>query len=110
MKSYLFLAAAIIFEVISTTALARSESFTRLIPSVITIVGYSISIWCLSFPIRVMPTGVIYAIWSGMGIVCISAIAWIWYRQSLDFAALLGMSFIVVGVIIVNVFSKSVAH
>ncbi len=57
-----------------------------------------------------MPTGVVYAIWSGMGIVFISAIAWVWYRQSLDFAAILGMAFILVGVIIVNLFSKSVVH
>lgn len=110
MKYYLFLVAAIVFEVIATTSLARSDSFTRLIPSVITIAGYAIAFWCLSFPLRVMPTGVVYAIWSGMGIVFISAIAWVWYRQSLDFAAILGMAFILVGVIIVNLFSKSVVH
>lgn len=110
MKYYLFLIAAIVFEVIATTSLARSDSFTRLIPSLITVAGYAIAFWCLSFPLRVMPTGVVYAIWSGMGIVFISAIAWVWYRQSLDFAALLGMAFILVGVIIVNLFSKSVVH
>lgn len=109
-KHYLFLLAAIVAEVIATTSLARSASFTRLGPSLITIGGYAIAFWCLSFPLRVMPTGVVYAIWSGMGIVLISAVAWVWYRQSLDFAALLGLAFILVGVVIVNVFSKSVGH
>jgi small multidrug resistance pump len=109
-KHYLFLVVAIISEVIATTFLARSESFTRLVPSVITVAGYAIAFWCLSFPLRVMPTGIVYAIWSGMGIVLISAVAWVWLRQSLDFAALLGLAFIILGVIIVNVFSKSSVH
>ena len=109
-KYYLILTAAIIFEVIATTALARSDNFTRLVPSLITVGGYAIAFWCLSFPLRVMPTGVIYAVWSGMGIVLISAVAWVWYRQSLDFAALLGIAFILVGVLIINLFSKSMVH
>lgn len=109
-KHYVFLVAAIMAEVIATTALARSESFTRLLPSVITVVGYAIAFWCLSFPLRVMPTGVVYAIWSGMGIVLISAVAWVWYRQALDFPAVLGLGLIVLGVTIVNVFSRSVGH
>ncbi len=109
-KHYLFLIAAIVFEVIATTSLARSDNFTRLMPSLITVAGYALAFWCLSFPLRVMPTGVVYAIWSGMGIVFISAIAWVWYRQSLDFAALLGMALILVGVIVVNLFSKSALH
>ena len=57
-----------------------------------------------------MPTGIVYAIWSGMGIVLISAVAWFWFRQTLDFAALLGLAFIIAGVVIVNVFSKSTVH
>ncbi|MDI3338886.1 SMR family transporter [Defluviimonas aestuarii] len=109
-KHYLFLVAAIFAEVLATTSLARSESFTRLGPSLITIAGYAVAFWCLSFPLRVMPTGVVYAIWSGMGIVLISAVAWIWYRQSLDFPALLGMTLILLGVVIVNVFSQSIGH
>jgi small multidrug resistance pump len=108
--NYLFLFVAIVAEVVGTTALARSDGFTRLTPSLITVVGYAVAFYCLSIPIRVMPTGVVYAIWSGMGIVLISFVAWFWYRQTLDFAALLGLGFIVTGVIIVNVFSKSVSH
>jgi small multidrug resistance pump len=74
-KRYAFLLIAIAAEVIATTALARSESFTRLVPSVITVVGYAAAFWFLSFPLRVMPAGVVYAIWSGMGIVLITAVA-----------------------------------
>lgn len=110
MKHTLLLLAAILAEVIATTALARSGSFTRLAPSVVTVLGYALAFYCLSFPLRVMPMGLVYAIWSGMGIVCISAIGWIWYRQSLDLAALLGIALILAGVVIVNLFSKSVGH
>lgn len=109
-RTYLFLMAAILAEVVATTALARSESFTRLWPSLVAIFGYAVAFWLLSYPLRVMPTGVVYAIWSGMGIVLISGVAWVWYRQTLDFAALLGLAFILVGVLIVNLFSKSIPH
>ena len=110
MRNYILLAAAIIAEVIATTALVRSENFTRLLPSLIVVTGYSSAFVLLSFPIRVMPAGVIYAIWSGMGIVLITAISWIWYQQKLDFPALIGLSFIIAGVLIINVFSNSVSH
>lgn len=109
-RTYLILLAAIVAEVIATTALARSDSFSRLGPSVLAVAGYALAFWLLSYPLRVMPTGVVYAIWSGMGIVLISAVAWIWYRQALDFAAILGLGFILAGVLIVNLFSKSITH
>lgn len=108
--NYLLLVVAIVAEVIGTTALARSDGFTRLGPSAITVVSYAVAFYCLSIPLRVMPTGIVYAIWSGMGIVLISFVAWFWYKQTLDFAALLGLGLIVAGVVIVNVFSKSVSH
>ncbi|WP_295042690.1 SMR family transporter [uncultured Paracoccus sp.] len=109
-RNYALLFLAIIAEVIATTALARSESFTRLWPSLIAAAGYAAAFWLLSFPVRVMPTGIVYAIWSGMGIVLISAIAWIWYREALDSAAILGLALILAGVVIINVFSKSIVH
>ena len=109
-KYYLYLFAAIAFEVAATTARARSASFTKLWPSLIAIAGYALAFWCLSFPLRTMPTGVVYAIWSGMGIVLITAVAWVWYRQSLDLPALIGISLILLGVVIVNVFSSAVNH
>ena len=109
-KIYLLLLVSIIAEVIGTTALARSEGFTRLVPSLITVAGYAVAFYCLSFPLRVMPTGVVYAIWSGLGIVLISLVAWFWFKQSLDVATVLGLGLIIAGVIIVNVFSKTVSH
>ncbi len=104
------LLAAIVAEVIATSALARSESFTRLVPSVITVAGYALSFWLLSYPIRVLPTGIVYAIWSGAGIVLITAVAWLFFGQKLDLPAIIGLALILAGVIVVNVFSKSVGH
>ncbi|AXS41079.1 SMR family transporter [Breoghania sp. L-A4] len=108
--TYLCLGAAIAAEVIATSALARSESFTRPIPTLITIVFYAAAFWLLSYPLRAMPTGVVYAIWSGAGIVLIALVAWVWFGQKLDFPAIVGLSFIIAGVVIVNVFSKSLTH
>ncbi|MCF7645174.1 multidrug efflux SMR transporter [Bacillus subtilis] len=110
MRNYIFLAAAIIAEVIATTALARSESFTKLVPSLIVVIGYVAAFGLLSFPMRGMPAGIVYAVWSGMGIVLITAISWIWYQQKLDFAALIGLGFIITGVLIINMFSRSVSN
>ena len=109
-RTYAILALAIIAEVIATTALARSASFTRFWPTVITVAGYVIAFWLLSFPLRVLPTGIVYAIWSGMGIVLISAVAWVWYRQTLDAPALIGLGLIIAGVLVVNLFSKALPH
>lgn len=104
------LAAAIVAEVVATTALARTEGFTRLVPSAITVVGYAFAFWCLSITLKYMSTGIVYAIWSGTGVVLIAVVAWIFYGQKLDLPAILGLSLIVAGVVIVNVFSKSVGH
>lgn len=109
-KQYILLLLAIIAEVIATTALAKSASFTKLTPSVVAIAGCAAAFWSLSFPMRVMPTGIVYAIWSGMGIVLISGIAWVWYRETLYVPAMLGLAFILIGVVIINVFSKSIVH
>mgnify|MGYP000518942436 CR=1 FL=1 len=108
--TYLFLLAAIVAEVIATSALAKTENFTRLLPSVITIAGYALSFWLLSYPIRVLPTGIVYAIWSGAGIVLITLTAWLAFDQKLDLPAILGLGLILVGVVVINVFSKSVGH
>ena len=108
--TYAILFAAIVAEVIATTALARSESFTRLVPSLITVAGYTLAFWLLSFPIRVLPTGIVYAIWSGLGIVFIAGVAWVWFGQRLDLPAVIGLGLILSGVIVVNVFSKTVLH
>jgi small multidrug resistance pump len=107
---YVTLGIAIVAEVIATTALARSESFTRLGPSVITVLGYAIAFYFLSFALRAMPTGLVYAVWSGLGIVFIAAIGWIWFGERLDTPALTGLGLIITGVVIVNVFSDTMPH
>ncbi|WP_025885545.1 DMT family transporter [Asaia prunellae] len=108
--TYLFLFIAICSEVFATTMLKLSDSFSRPIPGFLTILGYSVSFYALSFTLRVMPTGIAYAIWSGVGIVLISAISWLKFRQALDIPAMIGLGFIIFGVVIVNVFSRSVSH
>ena len=110
MKFWTILIVAIIAEVIGTTALARSDGFTRLVPSLITVAGYALAFYFLALALREMPTGIVYAIWSGMGIVLISSVAWIWYRQTLDTPALIGLGLIIAGVLVVNLFSKSLTH
>uniref|UniRef100_UPI0035B1DDE6 SMR family transporter n=2 Tax=Chitinimonas taiwanensis TaxID=240412 RepID=UPI0035B1DDE6 len=110
MTMYLYLAAAIVLEVIATTCLKVSDGFTRLWPSVVTAVGYAGSFYCLSIALRSMSTGVAYAIWSGVGIVLISLLSWLLFKQRLDAPALIGMGLIMAGVIVINTFSRSVSH
>ena len=108
--NYALLGAAIVAEVIATTALVRTESFTRLWPSVITIIFYAVSFWLLSFPIRVIPAGIVYAIWSGAGIVLITVAAWLMLGQRLDLPAILGLCLIIAGVMVIHLFSRAVEH
>ena len=107
---YTYLLIAIACEVVATSALKAADGFTRLWPSLVTLVGYGVSFYFLSLTLRTIPVGVVYAIWSGAGIVLIAAIGWVYYRQSLDAAALIGLALIVAGVLVVNLFSRTVAH
>jgi small multidrug resistance pump len=109
-RTYLLLTAAIVAEVIATTALAGSEGMTRLWPTLAALIGYAGAFWLLSLTLQTMPTGVVYAIWSGLGIVLVTAVAWVWSKQTLDLPAILGLGLIVAGVFVVNVFSKTVSH
>jgi small multidrug resistance pump len=106
----LILAVAIVAEVIATSSLTASQGFTRLVPSLLTIGGYAVAFVFLSFALKTMPTGIVYAIWSGVGIVLISIVGWLWFKQSLDLAAMVGMGLIVAGVVVINTFSRSVSH
>ncbi|MEF3274411.1 MAG: multidrug efflux SMR transporter [Chloroflexus sp.] len=106
MKYWLFLMIAILSEVAATSALKASAGFTRLLPSVIVVVGYIISFYALSLALEAIPVGIAYAIWSGIGIVLITLIAWMLYGQQLDLWAWIGMGFILIGVIILNVLSR----
>jgi small multidrug resistance pump len=107
---YLTLAVAIVAEVIATTALKSSENFTRLVPSLVVVVGYAIGFYGLASTLKTIPMGIAYAIWSGAGIVLISLLGWVVHKQALDLPALLGLGLIVAGVVVVNVFSGSVVH
>jgi small multidrug resistance pump len=106
----MYLAISIVAEVIATSALKASEGFTRLLPSAVVGIGYAISFYFLSLTLRVLSVGIVYAIWSGVGIVLISAIGWVLYGQKLDAAALVGMSLIIAGVVVVNLLSSSTGH
>ena len=110
MNNYVYLGLAIVCEVIATSFLAKSDGFTRLAPTGIAIVGYVISFYLLSLTLRVVPTGVAYAIWSGVGIVLVSAVAYFWQGQKLDAPALIGMGMISAGVLVINLFSKTAGH
>ena len=108
--AYVHLGVAIVAEVIATSALKASDGFTRLWPSLVTVLGYGVAFYFLALTLRVIPTGIAYAVWSGVGIVLISAIGWVWFRQALDLPAMIGMGLIIAGVLVVNLFSKSVGH
>jgi small multidrug resistance pump len=108
--TYAFLFTAIVLEVIGTSALKASEQFTKLLPILIMVACYGASFFFLSLVLRTLPVGIAYAIWSGLGIVLISMVGVIWFKQSLDLPALIGLGLIVAGVVVVNLFSKSVGH
>ena len=105
---WIYLIIAIITEVIATSALKESEGFTKAIPSLIVIIGYSMTFYFMSLTLRDMSVGITYAIWSGMGILLITLIGYFRYNQMLDAPAVLGMSLIALGIIILRFFSNSV--
>lgn len=107
---YALLAIAIVAEVIATSALRASEGFTRLVPAVVVLIGYGISFYCLSLTLRSLPVGIVYAIWSGVGIVLITLVAIVLYKQVPDLPAIIGLALIVAGVVVLNLFSKMQAH
>lgn len=110
MNAYVYLALAIVAEVIATSALKASEGFTRLGPSLLVAAGYGIAFYFLSLTLKSVPVGVAYAIWSGAGIVLIALIGWLVLKQPLDLPAVLGMGLIVAGVAVIQLFSTSAAH
>ncbi|BBI91796.1 small multidrug resistance domain-containing protein [Serratia symbiotica str. Tucson] len=110
MNTLMYLMMAIVAEVIATTMLKASEGFTRLWPSLLVVVGYGVSFWGLSMVVKSMPLGIVYAIWSGMGIVLISIAAVFVYQQKLDWPAMIGMGLIIAGVLVINLLSKASVH
>jgi small multidrug resistance pump len=109
-SAYLTLAIAVIAEVIGTSALKSSAGFTRLLPSLIVVVGYGAAFYFMSLSLRTMPVGIAYGIWSGLGIILISAIGWIALGQKLDLPALIGLGLILSGLLVINLLSRSTGH
>lgn len=108
--AYLYLAVAIIAEVAATSALKASEEFTKLMPSLIVIIGYAAAFYFMTLVLRTIPVGITYAIWAGLGIVLVAIVGTVIYKEIPDLPAVIGMTLIVSGVIIINVFSKTVSH
>ncbi|GEA20292.1 QacE family quaternary ammonium compound efflux SMR transporter [Vibrio harveyi] len=104
------LSIAIVCEVIATSSIPKTEQFTKLMPSTVVIIGYGIAFFLLSVTVKSMPVGLVYAIWSGAGIVLVAAVGYFLYGQKLDLAAIVGIGFILTGVVIVNLLSKTVGH
>ncbi|EGU43155.1 putative mebrane transport protein [Vibrio ichthyoenteri ATCC 700023] len=107
---YFYLSIAIVAEVIATGALKSADGFSKLGPSIVVVIGYGVAFYFLSLVLKTMPVGIAYAIWSGLGIVLISTISAVVFKQKLDLPAVIGMFLIISGVVVMNVFSKSVGH
>ena len=110
MKNWIFLCVSIIAEVIATSALKSSEGFSKPIASVIVVLGYIIAFYCLSLTLKTIPVGIAYAIWSGVGIVLVTTIAWIVFDQKLDVWGIIGIALIMSGVLVLNLVSKTSSH
>ncbi len=110
MNGWVFLGVAIVAEVIATSSLKASAGFTKLWPSLVVITGYGIAFYFLALTLKTIPVGVAYAIWAGLGIVLITLVGWLVLQQKLDPAGIFGMSLIIAGVVVINVFSKSSLH
>lgn len=108
--TWIILSIAIAFEVVATSALKETHGFTRLLPSLIAVIGYGLAFYFLSLTLKVLPVGIMYAIWSGAGIVLVAIIGWLVFRQTLDVPALIGIALILAGVLIINLFSQTVSH
>lgn len=107
--AYVYLLVAILSEVIASTALRATKGFTQLVPSLITVVGYAVSFYALSQTLNAFKLGIVYAIWSGIGMVLITILGWLIYGQKMDWPALIGIGLIIAGVVIIQLFSQQAA-
>jgi small multidrug resistance pump len=106
----IFLLLAIVFEVIGTSFLKQSDGFSKLWPSLGTVAGYGAAFYFLGLALKVIPVGIAYAVWSGLGIVLIAAIGFFAFGQKLDFWAILGLGLILAGVVVINTLSRAIPH
>ncbi|NOX40645.1 MAG: multidrug efflux SMR transporter [Alphaproteobacteria bacterium] len=107
---YFFLALAILTETVATSAIQASQQFTRLGPSLIVVIGYAASFYFMALTLKVMPIGIVYAIWSGVGIVLIAAIGYVVFNQKLDTPAIVGIMLIIIGILVIQLFSAVKTH
>ncbi|MEP3637154.1 MAG: SMR family transporter [Lentilitoribacter sp.] len=107
---YVYLIIAVAAETIGTSALQASQQFTRLGPSIVVVIAYGLAFYLLSLTLRTLPVGIMYAIWSGLGIVLIAFIGWVVFGQRLDLPAVLGMSMILGGILVIHLFSTTSTH
>ncbi len=107
---YIYLLIAIMFEVAGTSMLQASQQFTRPLPSLGVVVGYAGAFYFMSLTLKFMPVGIVYALWSGLGIVLITAVGFVWFKQHIDTAAILGISLIIAGIVVIQLFSKTATH
>jgi small multidrug resistance pump len=110
MKQWVFLFLAIVSEVIATSALKSTQEFTRLLPSIVVVIGYVSAFYFLSLTLRTIPVGIAYAVWSGVGVALITLAGWLIYGQTLDMPAFIGIALIVSGVVVLNLFSRALPH
>lgn len=108
--TYLYLTIAIAAEVIATSSLKASHEFTRLVPSLIVFIGYGTAFYFLTLVLRTLPIGITYAVWSGLGVVLVTLSGAVVYRHVPDLPAVIGMGLIVAGVVVINLFSKTINH
>ncbi|RKZ99874.1 MAG: QacE family quaternary ammonium compound efflux SMR transporter [Gammaproteobacteria bacterium] len=108
--AYIYLAIAIIAEVVATSALKASAEFTKLYPSLLVVAGYCVAFYFMTLVLRTIPIGITYAVWSGVGIVLIAIVGALLYKQIPDIPAIIGMGLIISGVVVIHVFSKTVNH
>jgi small multidrug resistance pump len=109
-KQYIFLIVAVIFETVGTASLQASQQFTKLWPSLIVVVGFAGAMYFLTLTLKYMPIGVVYALWSGLGIVLIALIGLVVFKQAIDLWAIIGMGLIIAGIAVIQLLSKTVTH
>ncbi len=109
-KHYFFLLIAVAFETFGTANLQASQQFTRLWPTIFVAIGFAGAMYFLTLTLRYMPVGIVYALWSGLGIVFITAIGYFWFRQAVDFWAILGMLMIIAGIVVIQMLSTTATH
>lgn len=107
---YIYLIVAVAAETIGTTALQASQQFTRLWPSVVVVIGYSIAFYFLGVALKYIPVGVAYAVWSGLGVVLIAIIGLLVFGQRLDLPAMFGLGLIIAGIAVIQLFSDTATH